>query len=91
MMLISKKRQMARIKPILPSLREKKRYLVFKVISDKKKEDFKAVSKAIWDCSLQFLGEFGVANAGIWVLPDKYNDNKKMGIIRVGHKYINHV
>ena len=65
--------------------------MVFEVISDKKKEDFKAVSKAIWDCSLQFLGTYGAANAGIWIMPDKYNDHKKTGIIRVGHKYVNHV
>ena len=82
---------MARIKPILPSLREKKRYLVFEIISGNKKEDFKAVSRAIWACSLQFLGEYGVANAGIWLLPDKYNDDNKMGIIKVGHKYVNHL
>lgn len=79
---------MKQIKPILPSLKEKKRYVVFEVISENKMEDYKPVSEAIWESSLDYLGTDGAARAGIWVLPDKYNAAKQKGIVKVGHKYV---
>ena len=78
-----------KIKPILPSLREKKRYLAFEIISKSKIKDFSAVSSAIWSSSLSFMGELGAAKAGIWVLPDKYNEKTQRGIIKVSNKYVN--
>jgi len=78
-----------KIKPLLPSLREKKRYLAFEIISKSKIKDFSAVSGAIWANSLSFMGELGAAKAGIWLLPDKYNEKTQRGIIKVGNKYVN--
>lgn len=80
---------MVKIKPILPSLREKKRYLAFEIVSNTKIESFQSVSRAIWDYSLQFFGEKGVAQAGIWLLSDKYNPKTKRGLIRVNNRYVN--
>jgi ribonuclease P/MRP protein subunit POP5 len=80
---------MVKIKPILPSLREKKRYLVFEIISKNRIKSFPSISRAIWDYSLQFLGEKGVAQAGIWLLPDKYNPQTQRGLVRVNNKYVN--
>ena len=77
-----------KIKPILPTLREKKRYLAFEILSKSKIKDFSSVSSAIWASSLSFLGELGAAKAGIWVLADKYNPEKQRGIIRVNHKHV---
>ena len=77
-----------KLKPILPSLREKKRYLAFEVISKQKITDSNLVSDAIWNCSLKFLGQLGVAKAGIMVLNNKWSPNAQRGIIRVGHKYV---
>lgn len=77
-----------KLKPILPSLREKKRYLVFEVISKEKVTDENAVSDAIWNCSLQFLGKFGTAKAGIIVLSNKWDKDRQRGIIKVSHKYV---
>ena len=76
-----------KIKPVLPSLREKKRYLVFKIIS---KKDIKSsdVSSLIWQSSLSFLGEIGTAKAGIWVLPDKWNQKKQKCMLKKNNKYV---
>ena len=80
-----------KLKPILPSLREKKRYLVFEVISKEKISDANAVSNAIFHYSLQFLGQLGAAKAGIIVLNNKWNQQLQRGIIRISHKHVDAV
>ena len=77
-----------KLKPVLPSLREKKRYLVFEVISKEKINDVNLVSSAVWDCSLQFLGQLGTAKAGIMVLNNKWDAQSQRGIIKVGHRHV---
>ena len=80
-----------KLKPILPSLREKKRYLVFEVISKEKINDAELVSNAVWHYSLQFLGQFGTAKAGIIVLNNKWNPEHQRGIVKVSHKHVDAV
>lgn len=74
-------------KPLLPSLKEKKRYLVYEVLSQKKHthEDITTTIKT----TIQWLiGTLGMAKAGIIFL-DANTENK--GIIRVTTKYVDHV
>ena len=80
-----------KLKPVLPSLREKKRYLVFEVISKEKISNFSLVYGTIINCSLQFLGRFGVAKAGIIPLENKWNPKLQRGIIKIGHKQVDNV
>jgi len=77
-----------KIKAVLPSLREKKRYLVFNIVSKKNIKSFSEVSELVWQASLRFLGEIETAKAGIWVLPDKWNPKKQKGIIKVNNNYL---
>ncbi len=77
-----------KLKPILPSLREKKRYLVFEVLSKDRIKDVSKVSNAIMHYSLQLMGQFGVAKAGIIPLQNKWNPELQKGIIKVGHKHV---
>ena len=77
-----------KLKPILPSLREKKRYLVFEVISKDKVTGFDEVSNAIMESALGFLGQLGAAKAGILPLANKWNPELQRGIIKVGHKHV---
>jgi ribonuclease P/MRP protein subunit POP5 len=79
-----------KIKPVLPSLREKKRYLVFEIIS-KSKIDSKKVSKTILDGCRDYLGEMGMAKAGLLMLNDKYNKEEQKGIIKVNNKMVDHL
>ncbi|MBW2982015.1 hypothetical protein KY343_03990 [Candidatus Woesearchaeota archaeon] len=73
---------------ILPTLKEKTRYLAFEIISDHKINDFKAVSKEIHEKSLLFLGQLGLAKAGIRILPEKWNLELQKGIIKVNHRQV---
>ncbi len=77
-----------KIKPVLPSLREKKRYLAFEVISKEKITNFREVSNSITQHALTFLGQFGLAKAGIIPLENKWNPDMQKGIIKVGHKHV---
>lgn len=77
-----------KIKPLLPSQREKKRYLVFEIISKNKIKPFSEITNAIWKAVLTFAGQTGAAKAGISVLQDKYNSSRQRGMIRVSHKML---
>jgi ribonuclease P/MRP protein subunit POP5 len=75
---------MQKLKPVMPSLREKKRYVAFEILSNAKL-DVHAVAKAVWSAVLQFTGELGASKMGLIVLTDLYNRTKQKGIVRVAH------
>jgi len=80
-----------KIKPLLPSNREKKRYLVFELITKnklKKIATFSQISNSIWNAILSFAGQTGAGRAGITVIHDKYNADKQKGMIRVNNKML---
>ncbi len=72
------------MKPLLPSLKEKKRYIVFEIISEKKLSE-KIVIDEINKKILSFLGELGIAKSGFVLLKDSIKKTK--GIIRTNLKY----
>ncbi len=76
------------VKQVLPTLREKKRYLAFEIISDGRIDNVKTVSDAIMAAVYGFIGSLGAGKAGILVLEDKWNSRAQKGIIRVGHKHV---
>ena len=81
---LGKTMQKKQLKPILPSLRERKRYLAFKINSKRKINDFSAVKQEIMLSSSYLLGDIGMAKASITILKEKR-------LIMVGHKYLEHL
>jgi len=77
-----------KLKPILPTLKEKKRYLGFEIISD---SSFSSddVAKAVKEGTLSFIGTLGTGKAGLMFLADKYANNA--GVVKAGHKYVDKV
>lgn len=73
---------------LLPSLREKRRYLVFELISKTAIRDFKVVAQHIMAGCLAFLGQLGMAKAGIRILPKAWKPELQRGIISVSHRYL---
>ena len=74
------------MRPLLPTLKERKRYILVKVLYDKeieKRDVFKLVTKA----NLQFLGELGMARAKIQPLENTWNPLEKTFIIKVDNKH----
>lgn len=71
-------------KPLLPTLRERKRYLVYRVHSDTPL-DGRTVAKAITSEAMSYLGVKGFSEAGLIPLHDKWDADSQTGIIRVTH------
>lgn len=79
---LSKMAGIRRMKSILPSLREKKRYLVFEVISERAVQ-MQDVFRAVYDSLLAVAGEAGVAVAGVFMPSNLYKGQR--GVARVSH------
>ena len=74
---------------MLPSMRERKRYLVYEIIAEKPIKDFSLIQKQLWHNFHQFVGEWGVAQMGLWILPERFNYKTQRGIMRIKHTAAN--
>ncbi|MFH1398892.1 MAG: Rpp14/Pop5 family protein [Candidatus Woesearchaeota archaeon] len=79
------------MKPILPSLRQKKRYLVFEIIANKRLKHFTLIEEGIRKQCLAALGLFDNAKAGVMVLGERFNYPKQKLIVKVNHIYVDKV
>ena len=71
-------------KPLLPTLRTKKRYVAYEVICDdavEMKGVYQDIKKSYQDC----FGQVGASFAG---LMDTRIINKNKGILKINHKYL---
>jgi len=75
------------MKTILPTLKEKNRYLVYE-INNNKKCTINEIRGELNTAMLRFLGEFEYAKANILILDD-FKENR--GIIKVNSKYVDKV
>jgi ribonuclease P/MRP protein subunit POP5 len=73
---------MLKIKPLRPTLREKKRYIVYQVDSDSKIKMYN-IQKDLITQLHKLLGVFHSSKSGI--MPLKFDEKSKQGIIRVNH------
>tara|TARA_Y100000310_G_scaffold309580_1_gene353833 strand:- start:1522 stop:1872 length:351 start_codon:yes stop_codon:yes gene_type:complete len=75
-----------KLKHLLPSLREKKRYIVYEVQANSQITHTEA-KKEVSNKMKQFIGELGIAQAGLMHLKDWKNNQ---GIIKVNAKHVDH-
>jgi len=78
------------MKRLLPSLKEKTRYIVFQIISEKKM-NFLIIEKVIKEAILSFIGQLGVSKANPIILKDCWNQEKQKGVIKINHKFIDEI
>tara|TARA_Y100000034_G_scaffold136399_1_gene212615 strand:- start:133 stop:456 length:324 start_codon:yes stop_codon:yes gene_type:complete len=76
------------MKPLLPTLKENPRYVLFR-INSKEKFSQKDTELATMKACKQFLGELGIARAGIFFVREKFNKSDQTGVIRTNSKNIN--
>ena len=69
-----------KLKPVLSTLRERKRYCAFEVITEKELSWY-AIQEAVKKALLQYSGIAGFAAAGIVFV----KNNKNKGVVRVAH------
>jgi ribonuclease P/MRP protein subunit POP5 len=77
-----------KLNPLKPSLRPKKRYLAFEIVSENKINDFLNVSSEIWYKTSSFMGSLKLGKAHLIVLKDTWDKNKQRGIIKINHNYV---
>ncbi len=75
---------------MLPTLREKKRYLVFEVVSEKPAA-WPAVRKSLEEGILRHIGELGYAKAGVQILDEQWNASLSRGMLRTTHTSLDDV
>jgi len=73
------------MKYLIPTLREKKRYIVFKTIKEGTLS-FSDLKKAIIESFKELFGVIGLSNAGI----DFIEYKNSTGILRVNNRYVDH-
>lgn len=72
------------------TLRQKHRYIAYKIISEQE-IPFPDIMNAIWHDLLNFLGEFGTSNARVRLVRDSWDEKKRIGLIRCSHTAVEQV
>ena len=74
----------------MASMREKKRYIVFKIHS-KEIVSYPNVKAAIWNSLTEWLGANQLAKAGVRIIKNLWNEKEQIGFIRTSHKFVDSV
>ncbi|MBI5060936.1 MAG: ribonuclease P protein component 2 [Candidatus Aenigmarchaeota archaeon] len=77
-------------KKLPPSLRLKKRYIIFEVISEQQIEYGELVS-VVWNSLLSLLGDAGASEARVWIIQNLYDNKNQRGVIRCKHDSVEEV
>ncbi len=80
-------RQEEKLKILIPSLREKDRYIKFQIISEEP-ITYSDLEAAMWNTALDFYGEEGLAKMSLWIIKNLYDENEQIGIIRCNNKSV---
>lgn len=75
---------------IPPSLRERRRYLVFEVISDREIEK-RELLREIWDSVYTLYGDVGAFESKIWLIGYDKKKGTGTGILRCAHDKVEEV
>ena len=74
----------------LPSLRSKKRYIVFKIISENSLEYYN-VKDAVWNSLSNWMGERNLAAANVRLIKNLWSSKDGKGFIQCSHKAVDSV
>lgn len=79
-----------KLKTLLPTLREKNRYVLFQIISEEP-ISYSDLEGAILNTALDFYGEYGFSELSLWVMKNLYQPDKQIGVIRCNNKSVSKV
>lgn len=74
----------------MPSTRGKKRYIVFRVISEEP-VDYNAARDALWNSMTHWMGEADLGKAGVRIIKNLWSGKEQAGFIQVAPKYVDSV
>lgn len=72
-------KQKSSLKPLKPTLRGKKRYILFRLFGEKNFDE-RSVERAIFNAFLSLFGSMGVARQNLRLM--RYNNGTNLGILR---------
>ncbi len=76
-----------KLKILIPTLRERERYIAFQIISEGE-ISYSDLEAAFWNIALDFLGEYGLSKTSVWLIKNLYNEEKQIGVVRCNHKSV---
>jgi ribonuclease P/MRP protein subunit POP5 len=76
-----------RLKILLPSLRERKRYILFKTISEEP-INYDLFKNLLNSTILKFYGELTFGRFSFKFLDERWNEKEQIGIIKCNHKFV---
>lgn len=71
----------------LPSIREKKRYIVFRLHSNEPVA-YQDAKNAIMNSINNWLGDNDMARARVWVIKNLWNQKEQSGFVRCSHRFV---
>jgi ribonuclease P/MRP protein subunit POP5 len=74
----------------LPSMRESRRYIVFRVLSEDR-VGYDQVRDALWNSMTHWIGEAGLARAGVRLIKNLWSQGEQTGFIQVSPKHVDAV
>jgi ribonuclease P/MRP protein subunit POP5 len=74
----------------LPSMKEKKRYVVFRIHSEEK-VDFPNMRNAVWNSLENWLGERDLAQANVHIIKNLWDSREQKGFIKCSHRFVDEV
>jgi ribonuclease P/MRP protein subunit POP5 len=83
-------KQKEKLKILLPTLREKERYISFQVISEEP-ITYSDLESAIWNQLLDFYGEYGVSKTSMWLVKNLWDEKNQAGVIKCNNKSVSQV
>jgi len=83
-------KQREKPKTLLPTLREKDRYIKFQVISEEP-ISYSDLEQAIWNQFLDTFGEFGVSKTSMWLMKNLYIPESQISVIKCNSKSVQQI
>jgi ribonuclease P/MRP protein subunit POP5 len=72
---------------VKPTLRERERYVRFRIISENDVA-YSDLEAGIWNTMMDFYGERGVSEMSVWIVKNLYDERTKVGTIRCNNKSV---
>jgi RNase P/RNase MRP subunit POP5 len=74
----------------LPSMRGRKRYIMFRVISEDR-VDYNSMRDALWNSMTHWMGEADLGKSGVRIIKNLWNQGEQSGCVQVSPKYVDAV
>ena len=85
-----KMKQQEKLKILSPTLREKDRYVSFKIISEEPIV-YSDLESGIWSTLLEFYGELGVSQMSLRIVKNLWYEKEQQGVIKCNNKSVQKV